>query len=132
MKDVLFFILIVIILGACAKRPINGKLDGRWQLMTIDYHEDGMQIKPEYTYYNIQLHVIQLKQTHGEEIEIGGIFGRFNYTNDSLHIKMINSTREAVECFGMNDTIQHFSVEVLTKKRMELNSLFARLCFEKF
>lgn len=96
--------------------PVNGKLDGRWQLMCINYLQTDSFSYPEFTYYDFSLHLLQLKQTQGEEHEIGGKLGRFSYTGDSLHITMIKQTVETVKDFGMNDTIQHFVVNVLTKK----------------
>ena len=123
-----------LLLASCAKKPINGDLDGRWQLMTIDCHEDGTQTKPEYTYYSFSLHLMDLK--HREEgVEIMGTVGkpgRFNHTEDSLHIRMVNCKQSQMPIYGMNDTIQHFAVEELNKKKMILNSEYARLSFRKF
>lgn len=113
--------------------PMNGDLDGRWQLMAIDCHEDGVRTVPEYTYYDVSLRLMELKRK-GDEDELG-IFGfraRFERTDDSLHIRMIRCKAAQMPPYGMNDTIQHFAVEKLDSKRMILNSDYARLTFRKF
>lgn len=132
MKTILSVIIVIVALTACGKAPMNGKLDGRWQLMTIDSHGKDSLVYPEFIYYDIALRVIQLKRTHGEEYETGGILGRFNHTDDSLYIRMIHTSKDNVRYFGINDTIQHFAVETLTKKKMILSSDYARLNFRKF
>ena len=133
--------VIIVLLGiflslSCTKKPINGNLDGRWQLMTIDCHEDGIISNPQSIYYDVSLHLMELKQKDQKQPdELGVTFGlkaRFNYTEDSLHIRMINCKQSQMPAFGMNDTIQHFAVEELNKKKMILNSDYARLSFRKF
>ena len=127
-------LLSFLLITSCAKKPINGDLDGRWQLMTIDRHEDGMITQPQDTYYDITLHLMELKQKKESQDELGiwGLKARFKHTEDSLHILMINCKQSQMPAFGMNDTIQHFAVEELSKKRMTLNSDYARLSFRKF
>lgn len=117
---------------SCGKKSINGILDGRWQLMTIDFHEDGEQIRPDYTYYDFALHLMQFRKTYGTDAEFGYLNGRFNHIDDSMHVMMIRCTKDMAVGFGMNDTIQHFAVEELTGKKMILNSEYARLNFRKF
>lgn len=127
--------LLVLLTGliSCGKKPINGNLDGRWQLQTIDYHESGDMERPDFTYYDVSLHVLKLWKTSGADGSFGPSYlGRFNHTGDSLYIRMIRMTKKTVEPFGMNDTIQYFGVEKLTKKEMILNSDYARLAFRKF
>ena len=126
------FLLVTFIFSYCGKMPINGKLDGRWQLMVINYHADGEQEKPEYTYYDFALHLMQFRQTRATDGGYGYINGRFNHVGDSLHVRMIRQNKNVAKRFGLNDTIQHFSVEKLTNKRMVLNSDYARLEFRKF
>lgn len=130
----IFFILFITALISCGKMPINGNLDGRWQLMTIDCHENGEQTYPEYTYYDVSLHLMEQKRktANNETSLFFGLKARFQHIDDSLHIQMIRCTKKSVIPFGMNDTIQHFAVETLTKKKMILNSGYARLSFRKF
>jgi len=37
MKRYIIVVLLVLIVSACGKMPINGDLDGRWQIMKIAY-----------------------------------------------------------------------------------------------
>ena len=128
-----FALVFLVGLVSCGKKPINGDLDGRWQLMTIDYHENGDIDKPEFTYYDVGLHVMKLWKTTGEDGSFGPSWlGRFSHEGDSLHIRMIRMNKKMVQPFGLNDTIQHFCVETLKKKKMVLNSDYARLEFRKF
>lgn len=122
----------LMVLFSCGKKPINGKLDGRWQLMTINYHEDGEQIHPDYTYYDFALHLMQFRKTYGKDAEVGYLNGRFNHIDDSMYVMMIRCTKDIAIDFGMNDTIQYFAVEELTNRQMVLNSEYARLYFRKF
>lgn len=132
MKNVCMIILILFFVS-CGKMPINGDLDGRWQLMRIDRHEDEMQVYPEYTYYDVSLHLMELKRkADKEEVGLFGLRARFRQTDDSLHIKMIRCKAAQMPPYGMNDTIQHFAVEKLDSKKMILNSDYARLTFRKF
>ena len=38
MKRYIIAVLLVLIVSACGKTPINGDLDGRWQIMKIEYN----------------------------------------------------------------------------------------------
>lgn len=125
-------IIVISTIFSCAKKPVNGKLDGRWQLMAIENHETGISLKPEYTYFDFQLQLMQLVKTLGDDIRGESFWGRFVHTGDSLHIRMIGTTWNRMEPFGLNDTIQRFSVEELTTKKMILNSTYSRLDFRKF
>lgn len=125
MKNRILFLVCLIILGSCGKMPINGDLDGRWQLMKIVFHTHHEVVEPSFTYYDVNLHLMQLKK--GEAIN-----ARFTHTEDSLFIRTIHSTKNEVRKFGLCDTIQHFYVEKLTSKKMILDSDSSRLEFRKF
>ena len=130
---IIFSLILLTGLISCGKKPINGHLDGRWQLMTIDYHENGDVDNPQFTYYDVSLHVLKLWKTTGEDGSFGPSWlGRFNQEGDSLFIRMIRMNKKQVQSFGLNDTIQSFGVETLTRKTMILNSDYARLEFRKF
>ena len=36
MKKGVIFTLLILLISACGKMPINGDLDGRWQIMKIE------------------------------------------------------------------------------------------------
>lgn len=62
--------------ASCNKRPINGPLDGQWQLMTADY-PDGEQVVPDRgLYYCFFLHTASLRGA-------GGFTANMVYVKDS-------------------------------------------------
>lgn len=126
MKKIVWLMGMLLTMAACQKAPINGKLDGRWQLMSIEY-PNGASESPERTYYSVQLHMINLYK-----VGVANLYGTFAHEDDSLYIEVRQASKEAVESFGINDTIVSLSVETLTSKKMVLNGPYARLSFRKF
>ena len=118
---------------SCGKMPMNGLLDGRWQLMQVERHADGGVEHPAWTYYDVSLELIELKRGSEEgAVPLMGMHARFQRTADSLHVRMIGARAKDMLPFGMNDTIQHFGIEQLDDTSMKLNSAYARLTFRKF
>lgn len=126
MKKGIFFTLLILFISACGKMPINGDLDGRWQIMKIEY-ASGEEETPERAYYSVALHTINLMQ-----VGVSNQTGNMEYTGDSLFVTMPISTVEDLLPFGMNGTEQHFGVKELTSKHLVLQSDYARLEFRKF
>lgn len=126
MKKGFIIILLAVLACACGKLPINGDLDGRWQIMKIEYASE-VEDTPERAYYSIALHTINLMQVGG-----GNQSGNMEYTGDSLFVTMPISTKEDLLPFGMDSTAQHFGVKELTSKHLVLQSDYARLEFRKF
>lgn len=136
------YILILIIITACDKFPINGKLDGMWQLKEIEY-KDGTNEVPEAVYYSFQLHLMKLTQVHkgslyGNKSE--NYLGRFNHTEDSLIVydfriyrdEETSVSAEQLIPFGIKGTSGRFKIEKLSKSKMILQSYYTRLTFRKF
>ncbi|WP_370861026.1 lipocalin-like domain-containing protein [Parabacteroides faecis] len=126
MKRYMIAILLMLIVGACGKMPINGDLDGRWQIMKIEY-ASGEEETPERAYYSVALHTINLMQ-----VGVTSQTGNMEYTGDSLFVEMPISKIENLLPFGMNGTEQRFGVKELTSKQLVLQSDYARLEFRKF
>ena len=126
MKWYIIAVLLVLIVSACGKTPINGDLDGRWQIMKIEY-ASGEEETPERAYYSVALHTINLMQ-----VGVTSQTGNMEYTRDSLFVEMPISKIEDLLPFGMNGTEQRFGVKELTSKHLILQSDFARLEFRKF
>ena len=126
MKRYIIAVLLILIVSACGKTPINGDLDGRWQIMKIEY-ASGEEETPERAYYSVALHTINLMQ-----VGVTSQTGNMEYTGDSLFIEMPVSKIEDLLPFGMNDTKQRFGVKELTSKHLVLQSDYARLEFRKF
>ena len=126
MKRYIIAVLLILIVSACGKTPINGDLDGRWQILKIEY-VSGEEETPERAYYSVALHTINLMQ-----VGVTSQTGNMEYTGDSLFVEMPVSKIEDLLPFGMNDTKQHFGVKELTSKHLVLQSDYARLEFRKF
>ena len=126
MKKGVIFTLLILLISACGKMPINGDLDGRWQIMKIEY-ASGEEETPERAYYSVALHTINLMQ-----VGVTKQTGNMEYTGDSLFVTMPISTVEDLLPFGMNGTEQRFGVKELTSKHLVLQSDYARLEFRKF
>ena len=126
MKRYIIAVLLILIVSACGKTPINGDLDGRWQIMKIEY-ASGEEETPERAYYIVAVHTINLMQ-----FGVTSQTGNMEYTGDSLFVEMPVSKIEDLLPFGMNDTKQRFGVKELTSKHLVLQSDYARLEFRKF
>ena len=126
MKRYITAVLLVLIVSSCGKMPINGDLDGRWQIMKIEY-ASGVEEAPERAYYSVALHTINLMKV-SRKFQTGNM----EYTGDSLFVVMPVSQVEDLLPFGMNGTEQRFGVKELTSKYLVLQSDYARLEFRKF
>ena len=126
MKRYIIGALLLLMASACGKMPINGDLDGRWQIMKIAY-ASGEEEAPERAYYSVVLHTINLMK-----VDVTSQTGNMEYTGDSLFVEMPISKIEDLLPFGMNDTKQRFGVKELTSKQLVLQSDYARLEFRKF
>ncbi|NLI35949.1 MAG: lipocalin family protein [Bacteroidales bacterium] len=131
----LFIISIVLILTACDKVPINGNLDGMWQLMAIQDNvtSNVSNVKDSRLYYSFQLHLVQLNN--------GEAYAHFSHRNDSIVMydwcdgsptnnKIIDTT--VLNKFGLYDLRDSFKVELLTHEKMQLRSRKVTLSFRKF
>lgn len=136
MRQTLLFLLLLLGISSCDKAPINGKLDGRWQLMTIEY-EDGRVEECYRIYYSIQLHLVEISDKGGK----GGTFiGRFSYKGDEVTMSDFRrrgqeeelATLAELQTFGISLPLTHFEVEKATGEKLILKSDYARLNFRKF
>ena len=126
MKRYIIAVLLALIVSACGKMPINGDLDGRWQIMKIEY-ASGVEEASERAYYSVALHTINLMK-----VDVTSQTGNMEYTGDSLFVVMPVSKVEDLLPFGMNGAEQGFGVQELTSKHLVLQSDYARLEFRKF
>ena len=91
MKQILLFILFMLGISCCEKAPINGKLAGRWQLMTIEY-ADGKIEECNRSYYSIQLHLVEISAKGGNG---GTHIGRFSYKEDEVTMSEFRHREDA-------------------------------------
>lgn len=62
-------VVAIVISGGCRKRPINGDLDGMWQIMTVEYPSKPTLVPDQY-YLCLYRHTANLRHTGG--FTIGG------------------------------------------------------------
>ncbi len=125
-------VALIVILGGlsgCRKTPINGDLDGQWQIMKIDY-KDSIDVVPGQLYYCFFLHTVNLTRVGG-----GTIGGNMDYNEGAKTIRLqfpYNKDGESLKPWGMKDWETMFKVEELTGKRLVLESDIALIELRKF
>lgn len=126
MRQLLLLLWGLILFVGCGKLPINGDLDGQWQILEIRY-ADGRVETPERAYYCVQLHTITLRQVSGPNQT-----GNMVYEGDQLRIDMPLSDVNDLRVFGLDDTEETFTITELSSSRLVLTSDYARLTLRKF
>lgn len=129
--------------GCDKKWPINGNLDGNWQLMTVETKTDGVKTDCHRMYIGIQLHMIELKDLGGNGYK--SFFGEFNYNEDEnivtiKNLKGKNSTSDNnqqanikdLNPYGINAQETVFKVVKADGKNLILESNYARLTMRSF
>ena len=100
---------IFICLSGCQKAPINGKLDGQWQVMEV-FPEPEIEIINERLYFNFYMHVCQLTYYAGYFMD-----GNMLYEDDNLYIDFPYSLsydqKEILKQYGILSNPVNFSVE---------------------
>lgn len=104
-------ILLLTLFTGCRKAPVNGKLDGMWQVMDIEY-ADGTRAKVDYqAYYCIELHVVQLRGLSGQT-------GNLHYADSKLTMDFPYADTEAkmrpLKNYGIEENPQVFDIVTLT------------------
>lgn len=136
--QILFAVFFLLFLSACGKLPMNGQLDGMWQLMSITPHgKERVDTKEHRLYYSIQLELLALQRGGGMHY-----LGRFIQSPDSLvvydfrlHVTGNNSTQAVsgdLVPWGIEGTSERFGIEKLDGDHMVLRSENVLLTFKKF
>ena len=73
-------LVLLLLLTSCDKVPINGDLDGLWQLMSIQQGDDVRDTKADRLYCSFQLHLFML----GEDSGPREYFGRFEHEGNTI------------------------------------------------
>lgn len=125
-------LLAVVLLGGCVNHPINGDLDGQWQVMNIEKGGEDLGVVGQ-RYICVQLHVVQLTQ--------GGIFatGNLHYTKggdtigiDFPEIEADTSDFVKLSEWGVYENPVTFHIEELTRKRLVMSCGDVRVTCRKF
>lgn len=125
--------ILTIILGSlsgCRKAPINGDLDGQWQITRIEY-PDGTIATPESKYICFSLHVVQLT-TPGEP----DIHGNMRYEGDTLTLDFpYDNTEERLLTlyqWGIASNPTTFHIVSLTSKNLFVATNHIKISCKKF
>lgn len=71
---------LLLALASCDKVPINGPLDGMWQLMEIEQPNGRQDVKANRIYISFQLHLTQWEDLNNQT----SYYAHFTHTADSL------------------------------------------------
>lgn len=130
--SILLISLVSVCITSCQKSPINGFLDGQWQVMDVDPEEDPLF--PEFDtnlYYCFSLHVCQLS--------IPGkvwITGNITYSENNLTISFPKDLSYVeyliLMQYGITSNPMIFSVEEKNKNMMLLKSDNSTVTLRRF
>lgn len=81
-----YLILMTLILCSCDKLQINGKLDGMWQVMSVEKESKIQECPPYQCYWCVQLHMIQFTNTNMDKTYIS----TFQNKDGKLYLKQIS------------------------------------------
>ena len=137
-------LLLVALLGGCAKQPINSDVEGFWQLERFTTLADGEIHEPERIYYGITRYVVEVSEKQGPQ-GYGAFIGRFAYGADGKEALMSefkergntsdngkDATVEQLKPFGIDALETVFRIVKADGKRLVLESDYARLELSRF
>lgn len=130
-KSILILVAIVALLGSftgCRKTPVNGDLDGQWQVMKIDY-KDSIDVVPDQIYYCFFLHTVNLSRVGG--VNIGGNM-QYDESGKTLRLQFPYNDGKSLNLWGMDASETLFEIKELTSKRLVLESDIAFVELRKF
>lgn len=129
--SLLLLLCVLFAFAACEKRPVNGDLDGQWQLVGIE--RDGVFTPGDGRYLRIQLDVAQLARSGWVPYEGTG---KMTHTGDVLTIDFVNChTAEdlaMLQAWGVYENPSVYKIEELTSKRLVLKAGNTKSTWRKF
>lgn len=146
MKKNIYIVIVLVgllIVGGCDKLPMNGKLDGKWQLKTIIKDSQEKNQEDSGIFWSFQLKLCQITYMRGIFDGASNIANtRFLYKNDSLFIfniylnfrnrdSLIVTPTTIFEEAGITGSQEGFKVITLNKKNMLLENGNKKLLFRK-
>ena len=116
----LLMLAMAAVMGGCQKSPINGDLDGQWQVMQVE--PTPPMVFDHRMYYCISLHVCQLSMYDEGVLATGNL----NYSGDTLKLDFrdfgTDHTDDLLRQFGINENPVVFKVEFPDKNKLILRS----------
>lgn len=146
MKKIIYIVIVLVgllIVGGCDKLPMNGKLDGKWQLKTIIKDSQEKNQEDSGIFWSFQLKLCQITYMRGIFDRASNIANtRFLYKNDSLFIfniylnfrnrdSLIVTPTTIFEEAGITGSQEGFKIITLNKKNMLLENGNKKLLFRK-
>lgn len=140
------FLMLMSTIVSCDKLPMNGDLDGMWQLMSVEKDGEVSNVKSTKRYWSFQLHLAQFSESgdninryfahfkhEGDSLHIYDLyFPSENFTNTDDNIKFEESDVHILNPWGIYSLHNKFKVEKLDSDAMVLRSEGLRLKFRKF
>lgn len=120
--------ILVSLTTSCRKVPINGKLDGQWQVMKVEY-DDGTTVTPSSSYYCFSLHVAQLNGNGGGSANM--VYDGDVITLDFPYIKSENAAKSLYN-FGIAENPASLTVVKLTGSTLVMQSSVATVTCRRF
>ncbi len=124
-----FSVFAITILSHCQKAPINGHLDGQWQVMEV--YPTPETIIDQRLYYCFYMHTCMLTYYGGEMAN-----GNFQYSDNYLQMDFphpnILPAEPIFKQYGINSNPVTFSIETLTKDKLVLKDGETTVTLRKF
>ncbi len=136
-----------IVPAACDKTPVNGPLDGFWQLTTIATPDSVRDVRRQGAFLSVYLHLSQWDHGHREP----RVYAHFTHTADSIifydfaHLSTHQTTADddqpvtpeemasgLLDDWGVHTLDARFRVLTLNHSRMELQAADTVLTFRKY
>jgi hypothetical protein len=130
--SIIFILLTVVGHNSCQKSPINGHLDGQWQLMTVEPAPTETSID-ERLYYCFSLHTVQLTAYDMGPVLSGNIL-KFDDNTLVLEFPYATSNSQIVllRQYGISTNPVSFTIEHLDKNRLVLKENNITITLRKF
>ena len=138
-------VLFLLLLGGCAKAPVNSDVEGFWQLKKITYLSTDETVECSRLYYSITRMVTEVSERQGTN-GYGSYIGRTEYRDDETKLVLKdfkvrsgtgdngeNAPVEDLRHYGIDSQEETvFLIEHCDGKTMTLKSDYARLELKKF
>ena len=140
--------LLLILLASCDKVPMNGDLDGMWQLTNIATPDSTRDMHTSGAYVSFQLHLVQWDEVSDHSRTF---YSHFRHTADSLvFYDFAHPSKHAVDnnedewvtpaemhqglfhLWGIHTTEARFRIRQLDSRHLRLESADTLLTFRKF
>lgn len=146
MKKILVVtLLIASVLLSCDKMPMNGDLDGMWQLMSEQVGDSTISRKSDGVYLSFMLHTVQFDTVGGRAC----YYSEFTHQGDTIALSNICHNSQTYATTDTNEPVTEeelsilrpwgvytlspcYHVDRLTKETLVMTSEWSTLRFRKF